>query len=118
MGLIGTGANQVPVNQFLGNLAYKDSVSFLIKTTSTNYTVSKTNDNNSILLVSGTTTVTLPESSNIPSTFRIVIKAVTGATVTVARSGSDTIETVAGDKSMIANTGLMFFPVSGGWETI
>lgn len=35
------------------------------------------------------------------------------------QSGSDTIETVAGNKAMTANGGLWLFPsASGAWETM
>lgn len=88
---------------------------------STAYPVLST-DNGKTLVVSGTTTITLPAASavyNAADPFSITVKAVTGATVTVARTGSDTIETVAGNKSMTANTALTFFPTStGAWETI
>lgn len=80
------------------------------------------NDNGKTIVVTGTTTITLPAASDVYSaskSFAVTIKAVAGATVTVARSGSDTIETVAGNKSITANTALTFFPTSStAWETI
>lgn len=85
------------------------------------YTVTK-DDLGKTLVVSGTTTITLPLAASVLNTgtpFAFTIKAITGAVVTVARSGSDTIETVAGNKSMTANTGLVFFPTTtAAWETL
>jgi hypothetical protein len=115
--LIGTGADQVPMNGMLGSLAFRDSVIPVVETKSAAYTVNS-NDNGKILVVSGTTTITLPLAAGLTQ-FIIGIKAITGATVTVARSGSDTIENVGGNKSMTANTGLWFYPSgSAAWETL
>lgn len=117
----GTGPNQAPINQFLGKLAFVDSVTPVPKQIAANYTITPA-DNGKILVVSGTRTITLPLADDVlknPDPFLIGIKPVTGATVTVARSGSDTIETVSGNKTMTANVGLWFFPsASGAWETM
>jgi hypothetical protein len=119
--LVGSGAEQVPVNGSLGKLAFKDTALPFVELKSSAYQVT-VNDVNKVLVVSGTTTITLPLASEVwgkKEPFIIAIKALTGATVTVARSGSDTIETVAGNKTMTANTGLWFFPVSASaWESL
>jgi hypothetical protein len=107
----------------LGKMAFVDIPMHrpVVEIKSSAYTVTSA-DAGKILVVSGTTTITLPAASgayNASEPFAIGIKAQTGATVTVARTGSDTIETVAGNKSMTANTGLWFYPSStAAWETI
>lgn len=119
--LIGRNANQVPANAMLGAMAFKDTAIPFVEIKSSAYTVTP-NDNNKILLVSGTTTITLPAAVDVfgkREPFIVGIKAKTGAVVTVARTGSDTIETVAGNKSLTANTGFYFFPESTtAWETL
>ncbi len=121
MSSFGTKHNQAPLNQHLGRLAFKDFVTPVVETKSSAYTVLPS-DNHKILVVSGTTTITLPLAADVyakSEPFQITIKAITGARVTVARAGSDTIETVAGNKSLSANTGLVFFPTStSAWETV
>lgn len=116
----GRKPNQAPINQFLGKLAFIDTVTPVAESITSAYTISQ-KDNGKILVISGTTTITLPAAIDIygKEPFMIWIKAITGATVSVARTGSDTIETVAANKSMAANTALGFFPTSlTGWETI
>jgi hypothetical protein len=108
----------------LGSAAYIDHEQMISRVfpvaKSAAYTVTL-NDNGKTVVVSGTTTITLPAALDVYDTsnpFSITIKAITGATVTVARTGSDTIETVAGNKTMTANTALTFFPTStSAWET-
>lgn len=121
----GRGTTECPRVSDLGSAAYCDlgqltsNVIPVLK--SSTYSVTK-DDLGKTLVVSGTTTITLPLASSVLNTiqpFSITIKAVTGATVTVARSGTNTIETVGGNKSMTANTALTFFPTSStAWETI
>jgi hypothetical protein len=107
----------------LGDLAFVDFAQLrpLPELKTSAYTVTE-QDAGKILIVSGTTTITLPDALpmfNPSRPFCIGIKAITGSVVTVARTGSNTIETVAGNKSMTANAGLWFFPSSTtAWETI
>lgn len=108
--LIGNAPNQVPTNGMLGRVAYLDTYFPVVILLSANYTVTL-DDAGKVFICSGTITVTLPPAAsafNLNGGFMVGIKAKTGAVVTVARTGSDTIDTVAGNKSMTANSALMF----------
>jgi hypothetical protein len=121
----GVDATDAVTNDKLGSAAFLDvgqvPLNIWPVTKSSAYAVTA-DDSGKTLIVSGTTTITLPAASAAFSgsrPFCVRVKAVTGATVTVARQGSDTIETVSGNKSMTANTALTFFPISAtAWETI
>lgn len=122
---IGDAATDTPSNDRLGSAAYASIEQIPLNVWPSEKTSSYTvtlDDLGKTLLVSGTTTITLPLAADVfnpGKPFSVSIKALTGATVTVARSGTDTIETVAANKSMAANTGLLFFPASiTSWETI
>lgn len=122
---VGDAITDVPRNAELGTAAYVDIESVpqnvfpVLQSTARTLTI---DDSGKTFVVSGTTTITLPLAADVFNAsvpYNVAVKAITGATVTVARSGSDTIETVSGNKSMTANTGLVFFPVSAtAWETI
>lgn len=122
---VGGALAQAPSNAMLGSAAYVDHEALLPRvfptTKTTAYTVTLA-DNGKVIVASGTTTITLPPAGaayNPSNAFSVTIKAVAGSTITVSRQGTDTIETVAGNKSMTANTALTFFPISTTqWETM
>lgn len=121
---LGDLVTQTTANAFLGSSAFIDIGSIpanvwpVLVSTATTVTI---DDSAKTFVVSGTTTVTLPLAADVfgrEIPFSVNVKARTGATVTVARSGTDTIETVAGNKTMSANTALTFYPISlTEWET-
>ena len=120
----GDGLTQSPPNAFLGSSAFVDIGSMPVNVWPVLVPTARTvsiHDNAKTLIVSGTTTVTLPLAADVfgrEIPFSVTVKARTGATITVARSGTDTIETVNGNKTMAANTALTFFPISATeWET-
>lgn len=113
-----------PSNAMLGSAAYIDHEQMISRvfpvTKSSAYTVTAS-DNGKTLVVSGTTTITLPAAADVYDTsnpFSVTIKPQTGASVTVARTGGDTIETLSSNRSMSANVALTFYPIStSAWET-
>ncbi len=121
----GDGTTQAVTHDRLGSAAYANIEQLPLNVwpvaKSAAYAVTA-DDRGKTLVVSGTTTITLPPASTAFDPVRpfcITIKAKTSAVVTVARQGSDVIDTVSGNKSMTANTALTFFPIStAAWETI
>lgn len=122
---VGGGTADTPRNDLLGSSAYASIEQIPLNLWPNVVTGAKTltlSDNSKVFVVQGTVTVTLPPASgvfNASRPYSIAVKSATGATVTVARSGSDTIEGAAADKAMSANTGLVFYPISTAeWETL
>jgi hypothetical protein len=122
---LGTDATEVPYASMLGSAAYAQAEQIpqnrFTEVKSSAYTVTM-NDHGKVLIVSGTTTITLPPALDawaMNQGWNITVKAKTGATVTVARQGSDTIDTVSGNLSVTANTAKTFvLETSTAWETL
>ena len=118
---IGTSATSTPTNAMLGSAAYADLASlvpniYLNSAVSSAYTVS-VNDWGRVLPVSGTTTITLPDGATMAPGFNVTISNTGTATVTLARTGTNTID---GLTSFLLGRGMntTLFWSGAEWRTI
>jgi hypothetical protein len=120
----GTGLTEFPLSGQLGSAAFTDlnmiPAQMFVEVKSSAYQILPS-DSGKVFIVSGTTTLTLPDCTfvfNLSRGFNVTVKAKTGSTVTLARLGSDTIDTVAGNLSITAGTAKRVVPeIATNWES-
>ena len=114
----GTGASTA--RESIANLG---GASFDNTRTTMSDTVVVETDNNAVILVNavgGDVTVTLPQASVIGDKFRVIVKRIdaTGNTVTVQRSGSDTIDGAESNTNFIQYQVREYLSDSNNWYII
>lgn len=121
---IGTEALDVPLNGLLGGLAFADLRQVLIRrpvTQDATYQILPTDFWGSMLLTtSGTRTYTLPAWSDMPDFAPALLgKNRSGNTLTLARSGTDTIDAAATSVSVPTGSSWEIYKsdTSGLWES-
>lgn len=118
---IGPDLEETPTAGVLGSAAFMDhrqiplNLAAMEKTSA--YTVTPA-DHGRALFVTGTTTITLPAAADVSSVFVLPVKNYGVNTVTIAASGSDTIDGAASITLAAGVTRWVLFYSSTAWRTL